>query len=135
MWHCTTTGMSKNRSKSCTRKNSTVICTVCTVGTRLCTHNRNVQPLSMNWIWGTSNQRTAGTCRCMTAGTEEELLEDAARPAPNHVTSRQASRRSHQSQDAHSGHRAPNTRKARTQPPSSSASHQCGGPSNKAPDP
>ena len=45
-------------------------------------HNRNVQPLSMNWIWGTSNQRTAGTCRCMTAGTEEELLEDAAHPAP-----------------------------------------------------
>ena len=76
-------GYVNNLSKSITWRISTVICTVCTVGTRLCcTHNRNVQPMSMNWIWGTSNQRTAGTCRCMTAGTKEELLEDAAHPAP-----------------------------------------------------
>ena len=47
---CTTlhNGHVKNWSKSGTRGISTIGCTVCTVSARLCLHNRNSQPLSMN---------------------------------------------------------------------------------------
>ena len=82
---CTTLhnyGHVKNRSKSSTWRISTVICTVCTVGTRLCSITRMSNHCRRTESGAPSKQSTAGTCRCMTTGTEEDLQEDAARPAP-----------------------------------------------------